>query len=526
MNHATSNASAYSTGEWYSLTGTYDGEYMRLYVNDELAAETEKAGAISYASDATLTLGAYYDVNEEYGLIGALAAVSIGEATAVASSPPTATPVPTVSSAPTLTPVPTALVDEAWFRWQDPPEDVVTAGWVDSVGEWTAVSGGPSDPTYSASGDGSVVFDGSARLLVASANVSHLPSATISVAATVRVDARAETWGAAVSFMQINGDYERGWMLGWDDSNFVFSVSTDEDGVMNHATSNASAYSTGEWYSLTGTYDGEYMRLYVNDELAAETEKAGAISYASDATLTLGAYYDVNEEYGLIGALAAVSIGEATAVASPPPTATPVPTVSSAPTLTPVPTASSVPTLTPSPTALVDDHWFRWEDPPEDVATAGWVDLVDDWVAIAEGSSDPTYSASGYGSVVFDGSARLSVASANASHLPSATISVAATVRVDARAEGWGAAVGFIQDDGDYESGWILGWNGSNFIFSVATADDGGRRRKLSTTSRSRRCAGVVSVVSWPEDRHRTCLSTKVHLSRPAGANYGEATAP
>ena len=271
--------------------------------------------------------------------------------------------------------------------------------------------------------------------------------------------------------------------------------------ITNYVTPNASAYSTGEWYSLIGTYDGEYERLYVNDELAAETEKSGAISYASDATLMLGACYNDSENYGLIGALAVIKIKEATTVASPPstatpaPTLTPVPTVSSAPTLTPVPTASSVPTLTPSPTALVDDHWFRWEDPPEDVATAGWVDLVDDWVAIAEGSSDPTYSASGYGSVVFDGSARLSVASANASHLPSATTSVAATVRVDARAEGWGAAVGFIQDDGDYESGWILGWNGSNFIFSVATADNGGRRRKLSTTSRSRRCglSGLVA---------------------------------
>ena len=212
-------------------------------------------------------------------------------------------------------------MDEAWFRWVDPPEDIATAGWVDLVGEWLAVSKGPSDPTYSASGvdDKSVAFDGSARLSVVSANTSHLPSATISVAATVRVDARAESWGAAVSFVQDNGDDERGWVLGWDDSNFIFSVSTDEHGVMNYATSDASAYSTGEWYSLVGTYDGEYVRLYVNDELAAETESTGAISYAPDGTLMLGAYYDDNEAYGLIGALTAVSIGEATAVPSPPP---------------------------------------------------------------------------------------------------------------------------------------------------------------------------------------------------------------
>jgi hypothetical protein len=171
---------------------------------------------------------------------------------------------------------------------------------------------------YSASGDGSsVIFDGSARLSVATVNASHLPSATISVAATVRVDAHADSWGAAVGFIQDNGDYERGWVLGWIGSCFVFSVATDEDGAMNYATSNASAYSTGEWYSLVGTYDGEYERLYVNDQLAVEAAKTGAIIYAPDTTLTLGAYYDNDEEYGLIGALAAVSIGEVTAAASP-----------------------------------------------------------------------------------------------------------------------------------------------------------------------------------------------------------------
>ena len=237
------------------------------------------------------------------------------------------------------TPSSIAFDDGAWFRWDDPPADVATAGWLDSVNGWAAVSQGSSDPTYDATG-GYVVFDGSARLAVASVDASHLPSANISVEATVRVDA-TQDWGAAVSFFQDNGDNKRGWVLGWIDAKFMFSVVTDEDEVLNYATSEASAYSTGEWYTLVGTYDGEYERLYVNGELAVETEKTGAISYAADATLTLGAYYDSDEDFGLIGALAAASIGEAPAGARAAPTVSIAPTVSMAPTPLPTPTPST-----------------------------------------------------------------------------------------------------------------------------------------------------------------------------------------
>ena len=226
--------------------------------------------------------------------------------------------------------------DDAWLRWVDPPEDVATAGWLDSIGGRAAVSQGSSDPTYNASGY--VVFDGSARLAVASVDASHLPSANISVTATVRVDA-TQSWGAAVSFVQDNGAYERGWVLGWNDAKFMFSVATDEDKALNYATSEASAYATGEWYDLVGTYDGEYERLYVNGELVAKAEKTGAISYATSATLTLGAYYDSDEDHGLIGGLAAVSIGAAGPAPAPP--ATPAPSVSGAPSTLPTPSPST-----------------------------------------------------------------------------------------------------------------------------------------------------------------------------------------
>ncbi len=58
--------------------------------------------------------------------------------------------------------------------------------------------------------------------------------------------------------------------------------------------------------------------------------------------------------------------------------------------------------------------------------------------------------------------------------LPSREMTVAAWVSVD-RPEQWGGIMGAIQDNGDAEQGWVLGYNESVFTFAVSTqgADDG-----------------------------------------------------
>lgn len=57
---------------------------------------------------------------------------------------------------------------------------------------------------------------------------------------------------------------------------------------------------------------------------------------------------------------------------------------------------------------------------------------------------------------------------------PKRHITAAAWVRIDAPAK-WGGIVGMVQDNGSYERGWVLGYNGNHFSFAVAGAEKNGR---------------------------------------------------
>ncbi|MGY8768494.1 MAG: metallophosphoesterase [Pirellulales bacterium] len=63
---------------------------------------------------------------------------------------------------------------------------------------------------------------------------------------------------------------------------------------------------------------------------------------------------------------------------------------------------------------------------------------------------------------------------ADAKYLPKQAMTVAAWVSIDAPQE-WGGIIGTIQDNGNVESGWVLGYNNDTFTFALAStgADDG-----------------------------------------------------
>ena len=58
--------------------------------------------------------------------------------------------------------------------------------------------------------------------------------------------------------------------------------------------------------------------------------------------------------------------------------------------------------------------------------------------------------------------------------VPKRTISATAWVRVDAP-QTWGGIIGAIQDNGEFERGWVLGIRGSKFSFALAGIDGGNR---------------------------------------------------
>jgi hypothetical protein len=149
-----------------------------------------------------------------------------------------------------------------------------------------------------------VELDGrSTELLVASdLSKALLPPKDLTTEAWVRVD-RLNTWGGLFGVIQDNGDFERGWLLGYRDSFFCFGLASEKTKRLNYLTA-AQPFATNHWYHVVGTYDGARLCVYVNGALAAQTEtESGPIAYPPKAPVTIGSYQDDDENYRLAGAL-------------------------------------------------------------------------------------------------------------------------------------------------------------------------------------------------------------------------------
>ena len=134
-----------------------------------------------------------------------------------------------------------------------------------------------------------------------------LPQQDLTVEAWVMVDKPAQ-WGGLVSLLQDNGDYEKGWLLGFNDDRFCIALASQKVNRLTYLKS-GSPFQLGCWYHVVGTYDGRLLSLYVDGELAARTtQQSGPIVYPPKTWFTLGAYRDDNEQYSLEGKLEHVSV--------------------------------------------------------------------------------------------------------------------------------------------------------------------------------------------------------------------------
>lgn len=66
-------------------------------------------------------------------------------------------------------------------------------------------------------------------------------------------------------------------------------------------------------------------------------------------------------------------------------------------------------------------------------------------------------------------SSAISITGVDASDLPVRQISVQAWVSLDSAAQ-WGGIIGYFQDNGSYEKGWLLGYTSEQFSFAISTA--------------------------------------------------------
>jgi len=149
-----------------------------------------------------------------------------------------------------------------------------------------------------------MVFDGeTTRLELPNKTAADLPKRAITIEMCVMMGNKLR-WGGIVGFIQDNGKYEKGWLLGYENDRFSFAVaSVGGPGRLTYLKS-PKPFALGRWYHVAGVYDGAVMRLYVNGRQAAESKaQKGDIDYPPHAWYTIGAYRDDNENYLFKGKL-------------------------------------------------------------------------------------------------------------------------------------------------------------------------------------------------------------------------------
>ncbi|HON41968.1 MAG TPA: LamG domain-containing protein [Bacillota bacterium] len=203
-----------------------------------------------------------------------------------------------------------------WMQWILDPSHVSSntlialhglPGKTDGPMDWID---GPDGKWYRMDGSSNhfVIYSGATSGLA-------LPSSAITVEAWAMVSESAN-WAGLASFIQDNGSYERGWMLGCLDGRFMFGLASLGDrkvtdpypSYLTYMKADG-PYEIGKWYHVVGVYDGTTMRLYVDGRLAAESkDQHGVICQPDQGVLAIGAYVDNDERHNLPGAIREVRI--------------------------------------------------------------------------------------------------------------------------------------------------------------------------------------------------------------------------
>ena len=134
-----------------------------------------------------------------------------------------------------------------------------------------------------------------------------LPDKEITVSAWVRID-KPLRWGGICGVVQDNGEYERGWLLGYENARFNFALNTVNNNRLTYL-SDKTDYKYKIWHHVAGVYDGKEMRLYVNGRMrVSSAAQKGDIRYPPQAFFEIGAYHDNDEFYRLAGGIHEVAV--------------------------------------------------------------------------------------------------------------------------------------------------------------------------------------------------------------------------
>jgi len=196
-------------------------------------------------------------------------------------------------------------------RWRFDKDSVKDTKVPDAVGKRVAEVTGI--PTFASGGIGLEVAGLERGILVGDVKPGDplLPKEAFTITAWVRID-RGTKWGGIVACLQDNGAKEKGFVLGYNEKQFLFGLATtgadDGDGKLTYL-SGKTDYEPGKWYFVASTYDGKKMALHVNAQADGESaEQSGPVLPAAVAPFVIGAYRDEDEHHPLHGAIRDVAI--------------------------------------------------------------------------------------------------------------------------------------------------------------------------------------------------------------------------
>ena len=118
------------------------------------------------------------------------------------------------------------------------------------------------------------------------------PVAAISLQAWVSVDSFS-MWDGIAGNIQDNGSSEAGYSLYTSTGGMDWYVAVNGVLVTAH-----SSCPLGQWTHFVGTFDGSYVRLYMNGQLEGSIAASGTIGWSFiPLEFSIGRYYDDNELY-------------------------------------------------------------------------------------------------------------------------------------------------------------------------------------------------------------------------------------
>lgn len=313
--------SALAANQIYHAVETYDGTYVRLYLNGSLiATSAAKAGTLAYTAGYGFSVGDDYSSNNPAfsGTIGEVAVYpSALSATQVADHYNVGTEPPASPSAP---PTPTPTPGSGSNAYQNAVlGDSPSAFYVlDDTGT-TAADLGPYDLTGTV---GSAITEGVPGLVTSSSESAMGFPGTQSAAGAVRVSPAAqlqpssavslEAWfrfAATPANFTVLAAYGRNSGLAtyelYVKNGALVSQITSSSGLLNLSSAPLTA---NQSYYAVATYDGTYSRLYLNGALVATSAaKAGTLSYTSGYGFSIGDDYSSNNP-AFAGTIADVAV--------------------------------------------------------------------------------------------------------------------------------------------------------------------------------------------------------------------------